>query len=72
MRTRGNLAQGTMRTVLKGEPHEYGAGEYLVAPLDLPSTSQVVQADPEARDFTSGASLRSCSTLSYDWYGPPA
>ncbi|MEU6597611.1 AraC family transcriptional regulator [Streptomyces flaveolus] len=41
------VAQGTMRTVLDGEPYEYGAGKYLVAPLDLPSTSQVVRADPD-------------------------
>ncbi|MET8783840.1 AraC family transcriptional regulator [Streptomyces sp. NPDC004589] len=41
------VAQGTMRTVFNGEPYEYGAGTYLIASLDLPSTSQVVQADPD-------------------------
>lgn len=41
------VAQGTMRTVSSGESHEYGAGKYLVAPLNLTSTSQVVRADPD-------------------------
>ncbi|MFF4117280.1 AraC family transcriptional regulator N-terminal domain-containing protein [Streptomyces sp. NPDC001714] len=39
------VAQGTMRTVFNGQPYEYGAGKYVIASLDLPSTSQVVQAD---------------------------
>ncbi|MEW1774433.1 AraC family transcriptional regulator [Streptomyces sp. NPDC086777] len=39
------VAQGTMRTVLNGEPYDYGAGKYVIASLDLPSTSQVIQAD---------------------------
>ncbi|GAA3878917.1 AraC family transcriptional regulator [Streptomyces lannensis] len=41
------VAQGTMRTVLNGEPYEYGAGTYVIASHDWPSTSQVVQADPD-------------------------
>ncbi|MFF5142792.1 AraC family transcriptional regulator N-terminal domain-containing protein [Streptomyces sp. NPDC013157] len=39
------VARGTMRTVFNGEPYEYGAGKYVIASLDLPSTSQVIQAD---------------------------
>ncbi|MGW1618806.1 AraC family transcriptional regulator N-terminal domain-containing protein [Streptomyces sp. NPDC002172] len=39
------VARGTMRTVFNGEPYEYGAGKHLIASLDLPSTSQVIQAD---------------------------
>ncbi|MET8631575.1 AraC family transcriptional regulator [Streptomyces sp. NPDC004680] len=41
------VAQGIMRTVLNGEPYEYGAGKYVIASHGLPSTSQVVQADPD-------------------------
>ncbi|MEV6290776.1 AraC family transcriptional regulator [Streptomyces sp. NPDC051896] len=41
------VAQGTMRTLFNGEPYEYGAGKYLIASLDQPSTSQVVQAAPD-------------------------
>ncbi|MFJ9348606.1 AraC family transcriptional regulator N-terminal domain-containing protein [Streptomyces sp. NPDC101237] len=39
------VAQGTMRTVFNGQPYEYGAGKYVIASLDLSSTSQVIQAD---------------------------
>jgi AraC-like DNA-binding protein len=41
------VAQGAMRTLLNGEPYEYGAGKYLVASLGLASTSQVVRATPD-------------------------
>ncbi|MFJ9760240.1 AraC family transcriptional regulator N-terminal domain-containing protein [Streptomyces sp. NPDC101149] len=41
------VAAGVMRTVLNGEPYEYGAGKYVIASHGLPSTSHVLQADPD-------------------------
>jgi AraC-like DNA-binding protein len=38
------VASGLKRTMLNGVPYEYGAGQYLVATLDLPVTGQAAKA----------------------------
>ncbi|MFG2071467.1 AraC family transcriptional regulator [Nonomuraea maritima] len=41
------IAQGTKRLALGDRIYEYGAGQYLVASVDLPVTGQFLQANPE-------------------------
>ncbi|MEU6407611.1 AraC family transcriptional regulator [Microbispora sp. NPDC046933] len=41
------IAQGAKRLALGDRIFEYGAGQYLVASVDLPVTGQFTQADPE-------------------------
>ncbi|MFJ3667216.1 AraC family transcriptional regulator N-terminal domain-containing protein [Streptomyces sp. NPDC090106] len=41
------IAQGSKRLALGDRLYEYGAGQYLVASVDLPVTGQFTQADPE-------------------------
>jgi len=41
------IAQGAKRLALGDRIFEYGAGQYLVASVDLPVTGQFIQADPE-------------------------
>jgi AraC-like DNA-binding protein len=38
------VAQGTKRLVVNGVAREYGAGQYLVAPVDLPAVGQALRA----------------------------
>ncbi|MFH8452945.1 AraC family transcriptional regulator N-terminal domain-containing protein [Streptomyces fungicidicus] len=40
------IAQGAKRLALGNRVYAYGAGQYLVASVDLPVTGQIVQADP--------------------------
>jgi len=40
------VVQGAKRTVLGGKVFEYGAGDYLVVPVELPVIGQVVEASP--------------------------
>lgn len=40
------IAQGAKRLALGDRVYEYGAGQYLVASVDLPVTGQFTQADP--------------------------
>lgn len=41
------VAQGTKRLALGGRVYHYGAGQYLVASVDLPVSSHFVEASPE-------------------------
>jgi len=41
------IAQGAKRLALGDRVYEYGAGQYLVASVDLPVTGQFLRADPE-------------------------
>ncbi|MFJ5262586.1 AraC family transcriptional regulator N-terminal domain-containing protein [Streptomyces sp. NPDC088387] len=41
------IAQGAKRLALGDRVYEYGAGQYLVASVDLPLTGQFTRADPE-------------------------
>ncbi|MGW9032533.1 AraC family transcriptional regulator N-terminal domain-containing protein [Streptomyces sp. NPDC055722] len=68
------VAQGTMRTVLNGEPYEYGAGTYVIASHNLPSTSQVVQADPDnpLAIFIMGLRPQAIASLLLETAGTPA
>src|SRR4030081_3410193 len=40
------VAQGGKRLALGDRVYEYGAGQYLVASVDLPLTGHVIDADP--------------------------
>jgi AraC-like DNA-binding protein len=40
------VAQGTKRLALGDHVYEYGAGQYLIASVDLPVTGQFIDADP--------------------------
>jgi AraC-like DNA-binding protein len=41
------VAQGVKRTVLGDNVYEYGAGDFIVVPLDVPVVGQVVKASPK-------------------------
>ncbi|MET7290398.1 AraC family transcriptional regulator [Streptomyces sp. NPDC005573] len=41
------IAGGVKHTVLNGEVHRYGAGDYLVASVDLPVVGNIVSADDD-------------------------
>ena len=41
------IAQGAKRLALGDRVYEYGAGQYLVASVDLPVTGHFTEADPE-------------------------
>jgi hypothetical protein len=41
------VAGGVKTTALNGEVHRYGAGEYLVASVDLPVVGSIVTADAD-------------------------
>lgn len=41
------IAQGAKRLALGDRVYEYGAGQYLVASVDLPVTGQFIDADPQ-------------------------
>ncbi|TQS25991.1 AraC family transcriptional regulator [Microbispora sp. KK1-11] len=51
------IAQGAKRLALGDRIFEYGAGQYLVASVDLPVTGQFTQADPERPALGFGLTL---------------
>ncbi|MEV4074446.1 AraC family transcriptional regulator N-terminal domain-containing protein [Nonomuraea fuscirosea] len=51
------IAQGAKRLALGDRIFEYGAGQYLVASVDLPITGQFLQADPERPALGFGLTL---------------
>ncbi|MEV4232278.1 AraC family transcriptional regulator, partial [Streptomyces bobili] len=51
------IAQGAKRLALGDRVYEYGAGQYLVASVDLPVTGQFTQADPERPALGFGLTL---------------
>lgn len=51
------IAQGAKRLALGDRVYEYGAGQYLVASVDLPVTGQFTQADPEQPALGFGLTL---------------
>lgn len=42
------IAQGSKRTLLGDRLFEYGAGDYVVASVDLPISGEVLEASPES------------------------
>jgi AraC-like DNA-binding protein len=52
------IAQGTKRLALGDRVHEYRAGQYLVASVDLPVTGQFLQASPTEPALGFGLTLR--------------
>ncbi|MEV0728270.1 AraC family transcriptional regulator [Polymorphospora sp. NPDC050346] len=52
------IAQGTKRIALGDRVYEYGAGQYLVASVDLPVTGHFVDAGPERPALGVGLILR--------------
>ncbi len=52
------VAQGMKRTVLADKVFEYGSGQYLVASVDLPIISHVVQASAEQPFLSIGMTLK--------------
>ncbi|MGE3289535.1 MAG: AraC family transcriptional regulator N-terminal domain-containing protein [Pseudonocardia sp.] len=52
------IAQGTKRLALGDRIHTYGAGQYLVASVDLPVTGHFVGASPERPALGFGLTLR--------------
>lgn len=55
------IAQGTKRLALGDRVYEYGAGQYLVASIDLPVTGQFLQASPEHPALGFGLALEPAS-----------
>ncbi|RVW09096.1 AraC family transcriptional regulator [Prescottella agglutinans] len=51
------IAQGAKRLALGDRVYEYGAGQYLVASVDLPVTGQFTRADPEQPALGFGLTL---------------
>jgi AraC-like DNA-binding protein len=54
----GLVAQGAKQTVLGDTVFDYGAGDYLVASVDLPVTGHVTQANPAAPFLAVSLALR--------------
>lgn len=52
------VAQGTKRISVGGTMHDYGAGQYLVASVDLPVSGQFTDATPERPALGFGLELR--------------
>lgn len=52
------VAQGTKRLSVGGTVHDYGAGQYLVASIDLPVTGQFMDASPQHPALGFGLELR--------------
>lgn len=52
------VAQGTKRLSVGGSVHDYGAGQYLVASVDLPVSGQFTDATPEHPALGLGLELR--------------
>lgn len=52
------VVQGAKRTVVNGQVHDYGAGQYLVVSLDLPVTAHITHADPVTPFLAFGLNLR--------------
>jgi len=52
------VAQGTKRLSVGGSVHDYGAGQYLVASVDLPVSGQFTDATPEHPALGMGLELR--------------
>jgi AraC-type DNA-binding domain-containing proteins len=52
------VAQGTKRLSVGSTVHEYGAGDYLVASVDLPVTGRFLDASPEHPALGFGLQLR--------------
>lgn len=52
------VAQGAKRIVLGDRVYDYGAGQYLVVPLDLPVTGHATEASPERPLLGAGLALR--------------
>ncbi|MCI0155418.1 AraC family transcriptional regulator [Leifsonia shinshuensis] len=52
------VAQGTKRLSVGGNVHDYGAGRYLVASVDLPVSGQFTDATPEHPALGLGLELR--------------
>ena len=51
------IAQGTKRMALGDRVYEYGAGQYLVASIDLPVTGQFLEASPDRPALGFGLTL---------------
>ncbi|HEX6346485.1 AraC family transcriptional regulator [Umezawaea sp.] len=52
------VVQGSKRTVLADTVFDYGAGQYLVVPVELPLTAHIVHATPDEPFLAFGLSLR--------------
>ena len=52
------IAQGEKRIALGDRVYRYGAGQYLVASIDLPITGQFIGASPERPALGFGMSLQ--------------
>lgn len=52
------VAQGTKRLAVGGTIHDYGAGQYLVASVDLPVSGQFTDATPQRPALGFGLELR--------------
>jgi AraC-like DNA-binding protein len=53
------IAQGRKRLALGDRVHDYGAGQYLVASVDLPVTGHVLDAEPDRPELGFGMTLES-------------
>ncbi|MFG2791051.1 AraC family transcriptional regulator N-terminal domain-containing protein [Streptomyces sp. NPDC048419] len=58
------VAQGAKRIVLGDRVYDYGAGQYLVVPLDLPVTGHVTEASPQRPELGAGLALRPAAIAS--------
>jgi AraC-like DNA-binding protein len=58
------VAQGAKRIVLGERVYDYGAGQYLVVPLDLPVTGHVTRASPRQPELGAGLALRPAAIAS--------
>jgi hypothetical protein len=55
------IAQGGKRIALGDRVYDYGAGQYLIAPIDLPVTGQFMNASPERPALGFGLILQPAS-----------
>ncbi|MHC3467535.1 AraC family transcriptional regulator [Streptomyces sp. 7R007] len=58
------VAQGAKRVVVGDRVYDYGAGQYLVVPLNLPVTGHVTEASPERPLLGAGLALRPAAIAS--------
>ena len=58
------IAQGSKRLAIGGRIYEYGAGQYLVASIDLPITGHYVEASPAEPALGFGLVLRPATIMS--------
>ncbi|MFD9003064.1 AraC family transcriptional regulator N-terminal domain-containing protein [Streptomyces sp. NPDC059582] len=66
------IAQGAKRLALGERVYEYGAGQYLVASVDLPVTGQFTQAGPERPALGFGLTLQPSAIAELLLQGGPA